>query len=113
MAVPVIIFVVCFGAGVFAASRWLPDLPPGPVGGLSFFAVCGLLGAAVGIFGLRIYGIVEVLEKEGSGNFAHIELANGLEQLLWQCALLIGVAAGVYLLADNRPALSRPPGEPS
>lgn len=101
MAVPPIIFVVCFGAGVFAASRWLPDLAPGPVGGLSFFVVCGLLGAALGVFGLHIYGIVEVLNREGSGDFGHVALADGLEQILLECGLLVGVAAGVYLLAPE------------
>ena len=39
MLVPVLIFFVCFVAGVMSAARWLPDLAPGPIGGLAFFTV--------------------------------------------------------------------------
>jgi uncharacterized membrane protein YhhN len=70
MPVPVAIFVVCLSAGVWAGVRWLPDLARGPVGGLAFFVVCGLLGAALGSLGLHIYSIVEdftpsVVTEEG------------------------------------------------
>lgn len=101
MAVPIIIFVVCVAAGVFAASQWLPDLERGTVGGLSFFVVCGLIGAAVGVIGLRIYGIVENVEGF-SGKFKKLAVANGLEAMLWEDGLLLGLAAAVYLLAPAR-----------
>jgi hypothetical protein len=110
VAIPIIVFVLCLGAGVFAASRWLPDLAPGPVGGVSFFVVCGLAGAALGVFGLNIYEIVENL-NDSIRVLRHLAVADGLETILWQCGLLIGLAAAVYLLApagsDGDPA-----GEP-
>ena len=98
LAVPIVIFVVCLVAGVFAASQWLPGLAPGLVGGLSFFVVCGILGAALAVFGLRIYDIVESLESS-SGALQRLVVTTSLEQILWECGLLLGVAAAVYLLA--------------
>jgi hypothetical protein len=110
MAVPIIIFVVCLSAGVFAATKWLPDLAPGPVGGISFFVVCGLVGAALGVFGLNIYLIVETIE-ESSRVFRRLAVSNGLESILWQCGVLIGLAAAVYLVAPA-PSASDPVEEP-
>jgi uncharacterized membrane protein YhhN len=101
VAVPIIIFVVCVGAGVFAASQWLPDLQRGTVGGLSFFVVCGLIGAAVGVIGLRIYGIVEGVETSSRG-FQKLVVSGELSSMLWQAGLLLGLAAAVYLLAPAR-----------
>lgn len=106
MAVPAIIFVVCLAAGAFAAWWWLPDLGPGTLGRLSYFTVCGLLAATLGVFGLRVYGIVEDL-GEDSGRGGRIVLADGLESMLWSCGLLIGLAAGVYVLAATRPGVKR------
>jgi hypothetical protein len=101
VAAPIAIFVVCVAAGIYASTRWLPELAPGPVGGLAYFAVCGLLAAALVVFGLDVYGIVESLSHFpdlGKG----VILANGLEQILWQTGLLIGAALAVYLLAPPR-----------
>lgn len=99
MAVPPIIFAVCLGGGVYAASRWLPELAPGPVGGLAFFAVCGLLGASLAVFGLDIYGLVEDLSDRFAGLGGRRILAGGLESLLWQTGVLVALALAVYLLA--------------
>ncbi len=99
MAVPVAIFVVCVAAGVYATTRWLPELAPGPVGGLAFFAVCGLLAAALAVFGLEIYVIVENLNEGGRFDPKDRVLAAGLETLLWQTGLLVAIALAVYLLA--------------
>jgi hypothetical protein len=102
MLIPVVIFVACLGVGVGASSRWLPDLATGPVGGLAFFAVCGLLGAALGLVGLHIYSIVEELNNIG-GSFGGIGKADvvaaGLESMLWEAGSLFGLAFAVYLLA--------------
>ena len=114
MAVPAVIFVVCLAAGVYASSRWLPELAPGRLGGIAFFAVCGLLGAAAAVFGLSIYNIVENLSE--GGRFAPKDrvLGAGLESLIWQTGLLAGVALAVYLLAppadEEEPALAGPAG---
>ena len=99
------IFVACLGAGVVISSRWLPDLAVGPVGGLAFFVVCGLMGAALGLVGLHIYSIVENLNNFGglAGTGKGDILAAGLEEMLWEAGSLFGLALVVYLLA--------PPGE--
>jgi len=102
VAIPIVIFVVCVSVGVLASSRWLPDLPGGTIGGLAFFAVCGLLGAALGLVGLQIYWIVrqgELLGRIGSSAI----VANGLSAILWQAGSLLGLAAVVYLLAPRAP----------
>jgi hypothetical protein len=101
MVIPAVIFVACVGTGVAISSRWLPELAVGPVGGLAFFVVCGLLGAAFGLVGLHIYSIVETLNNfggftgTGKGNL----LASGLDGMLWEAGTLFGLAIAVYLLA--------------
>src|SRR4051794_34648291 len=98
VAVPPVVFVVCLAAGVYASSRWLPDLAAGPMGTLAFFAVCGLLGAAAAVFGLDVYGIVENL-SEGFGSLDKSRIfADGLESLMWQTGVLVALALAVYLL---------------
>lgn len=101
MAVPIAIFVVCVAAGIYASTRWLPELAPGPVGGLAYFAVCGLLAAALVVFGLDVYGTVESMSHFASLDNSTI-LASGLEQILWQTGVLVSAALAVYLLAPPR-----------
>lgn len=106
MAVPAVIFVVCLAGGVYAASRWLPELAAGPVGGLAFFAVCGLSGAGLGLTGLRIYGTVRTVKEihgEGGGVFGSKGdvLAGGLAQILFDAGTIFAFAAIVYLLAPR------------
>ncbi len=99
--VPVLVFVLTFVAAVWAAARWLPDLAPGPVGGLTFFVVCGLAGAAAGLAGLHVYEIVRGLEEtSGSGPFERKGdvLAAGLVSMLYECGLIAGAAVAVFLL---------------
>jgi hypothetical protein len=105
VAVPIVIFAVCLLAGVFASSRWLPDLAQGVAGGSAYFAVCGLLGAALGVIGLRLYLIVEDLEHVG-GLFRRQTVAIGLDSMLWESGLLLGLAMAVYLLAPAAPVAS-------
>jgi uncharacterized membrane protein YhhN len=100
VAIPVVIFVVCISAGVFAGSRWLPDLAGGTIGGLAFFVVCGLLGASLGIVGVQIYSIVRNTEVLGDLSSSTI-VADGLTEILWQAGSLLGLAAIVYLLAPR------------
>ena|ERR1700691_4625545 len=98
MPIPVVIFAVCLCAGVAAGVRWLPNLATGPVGGLAFFAVCGLLGAALAVLGLHIYSTVENLNGFG-GHERGAFLASSLESMLWDTGTLLGLAVAVYLLA--------------
>ncbi len=103
MFILAVVFVACLGAGVGISSRWLPDLAVGPVGGLAFFVVCGLLGAAFGLVGLHIYSIVNQLNHFGGLGVFRSEkaelLASGLESMLWEAGSLFGLAIAVYLLA--------------
>jgi len=103
VVIPAVIFLACVGAGVVAAARWLPDLAVGPVGGLAFFVVCGLMGAALGLVGLHIYSIVNQLNHfEGFAGLRNEKaelLASGLAAMLWEAGSLFGLAIAVYLLA--------------
>jgi hypothetical protein len=95
---PALITAVCLFAGVAAAVRWLPDLAEGAVGGLAFFAVCGLLGAALALLGLHVYLIVESLHSLGEKGAV---FADGLQNTLWDTGSLAGLAIAVYLLAPG------------
>ena len=114
MAVPVLVFVVCLVGGALAAAHWLPGLAGGPVGRTAFFAVCGLLGAALGVVGLHTYVTVKELEAKPGivktllGGNSRI-LANGLMSILYKGGVIVGLAAIVYVVAARRddPALPR------
>jgi hypothetical protein len=122
VAVPIAIFVVCITAGVFASSRWLPELHAGPVGGWAFFVVCGLLGAALALAGLHIYSIVEVAKHAVSSadfgrDFKAEIVASGVANMLWEVGSLLALATLVYLLAPRsdgpeEPAVVPAPGPP-
>jgi hypothetical protein len=102
MIVPILIFVGCFGGGAVAAAKWLPDLGEGHVAGLAFFAVCGLLAAALSIAGLNVYEIVRELGDRGGLGFGEPSaaiFADSLRILLQESSTLFGLAAIVYLLA--------------
>ncbi len=100
MLVPVAIFVACLCVGVFAGARWIPDLADGAVGGLAFFAVCGLLGAPSAIVGLHVYSIVHGLGGT-TGSFRSELVASGLNGMLWEAGSLVGIATAIYLLAPT------------
>jgi hypothetical protein len=106
VAVPIIIFVVCLTAGVWASSRWLPDLARGSVGGFAFFVVCGLLGAAFAALALNIYVLVRDLEAS-SGVYRATFTADILRAMLFDVGTLVGFALAVYLLAPKRTADGR------
>jgi hypothetical protein len=95
------IFVACLSVGVWAASRWLPDLAAGGVGGLAFFVVCGLLGGALTVVGLTIYEIVQDINAFGGVERTALVSAQ-LATMLLQAGSLSGLAAVVYLLAPGR-----------
>jgi hypothetical protein len=105
--VPILIFAGCLSVGVMASSRWLPDLAEGPVGGLAFFVVCGLLGIALGLLGLHIYSIVEGLEP-GSETLRKVLLADDLENMAWEVGSVLGLAVIVYLLAPPVETVEEP-----
>lgn len=110
--VPVVIFIVCVGAGVAAGARWLPNLADGQVGGLAFFVVCGLLGAALGLVGLHVFLIVEDLNHFRGGGRAEI-VAIELRSMLWEAGSVLGLASAVYLLAPAAEDVEEPVLDPS
>ena len=106
MDLVIVIAVGCFAAGVWAASRWLPELAPGPVATLAFFAVCGLLGAALCVVGLHIDFLVRAIEENGRD---HAELVAGeLSSMLQDGGTLVGMALIVFLLAPRLRAVATP-----
>ena len=115
MLIPVVIFVLCFGAGAVASARWLPDLAAGPVGGLAFFVVCGLAGAALAVVGLHVYSIANTLHSGGFAGLRNAKaevLASGLQVMLWEAGLLFGLAAAVFLLAPRVEVVDDPAESP-
>jgi hypothetical protein len=103
MVVLIVVAVVCFIAGVGASSRWLPELADGPVGGIAYFIVCGLAGAALSALGLNIDATVRSLEGTGS-NLDGIEttiLADSLISIMRDCGTIAGLALIAYLLAPK------------
>jgi hypothetical protein len=111
MAIPIIIFVVCFGAGTAASARYLPDLGAGLVGGIAFLLVCGLLGAALSLVGIQIYSFVRELEflSQGPLNDRGEIVANTLRNILFEAGSLTAFAAIVYLLAPQARRLGDSP----
>jgi hypothetical protein len=107
MVVLAIVVVACFVAGVWAATTWLPPLAEGPVGTLVYFAVCGLAGAVLAIFGIRIWGIVRELEEARIIGTPQL-VADGLQTLLWDCGSLATLTLIAYLLAPKAPETSTP-----
>jgi hypothetical protein len=104
VGVPLVIFVLCVCAGAVAGARWLPSLDVGPIAGLAFFAVCGLLGLAVALLGEHIYLIVHEVENLGVGPGAVSKgevVGAGLKNIALDEGTVLGIAAAVYLLAPR------------
>jgi hypothetical protein len=97
MLIPVLIFIGAALAGSWACAQWLPDLAAGSVGGLAFFLVCGLAGAALGDVGLHVYLIVRLAE-DARGPQAEF-VATELRLMTFEAGSLAALAAIVYLLA--------------
>lgn len=110
---PVLIFVVCFGGGAAACTRWLPDLEPGGIGGLAFFCVCGLAGAALAVAGVHLYSIIyEVGREREVDAFGGAFLADGLAEILMNSGTLVALALIVYLMALRRRPAPAAVGDP-
>jgi hypothetical protein len=101
--IPALIFVVCFGVGTAASAHWLPDLDSGPIGELAFFTVCGLLGAALSLFGIHVYSIIreiDHLHAEFGASKADL-LTDGMQAILFEVGILVALAAIVFLIAPR------------
>jgi hypothetical protein len=104
VGVPLVIFVLCLCAGAVAGARWLPSLDAGPIGGLAFFTVCGLLGLSLALLGEHIYVIVREVETLGAGQGAVSKgevVGAGLKNIAVDGGTLLGITAAVYLLAPR------------
>ena len=98
MLIPVLIFILALSAGAIASAQWLPNLAAGSVGGLAFFAVCSLVGTAVGLLGVHIYLIVEELNTVHVVSQGEI-VGEGIRDIAFEVGSLLGFASLVYLLA--------------
>jgi hypothetical protein len=101
MNLVIVVAVACFLGGVMAASRWLPDLAPGPIATLTFFVVCGLFGAALGVFGVNVDNLVRAIEGGGPGDLRADVVANILAVMLRDTGILVGLALLLLLLAPK------------
>jgi len=108
MVVLIVVTVACFGAGVVAVSRYLPELADGPAGTLAFFVICGLSGAAVGLVGLHVYLTIRQLEETSRGQFSELVVADGLTSILLDSGTVAGLALIAYLLAPRQPSAASP-----
>jgi len=99
--VPALVSFACFGVGVVAAARWLPELGGGPVAGLTFFAVCGLLAGALSLAGLHVYLIVHEIGHVSDPGAKEEILAGGLRGVLFDCGTLVALTGILYLLAPG------------
>jgi hypothetical protein len=103
VAVLVLIFVATFAGGAIASARWLPPLALGRVGGLAFFAVCGLLGMSLALIGVHVYEIVRQVDQfaPGLGVKKQDLVASDLETTLRDTGPVLGLAIAVYLLGPG------------
>jgi 4-hydroxybenzoate polyprenyltransferase len=100
MAVSILVIVVCFVAGTWASSRWLPDLDSGQLGAIAFFVVCGLCGAVLAIIGVDIDAIVRET-RHTSGEISGEIIAARLAAMLRDSGTVAGLALIVYVLAPR------------
>lgn len=77
-----------------------------------FFAVCGLIGAGLGVVGLHIYETARELENTGGlgglGGARADFLASGLAAILLDGGTVFGLATIAYLLAPREDRPGRP-----
>src|SRR5689334_18365810 len=101
MTVLLLVALICFVIGVYAASRWLPPLGAGPVGAIAYFVVVGLSGAAFGLVGINVDQTVRGLERSDSGALEDLVVANGLANIMRDAGSVVALALIAYLLAPK------------
>jgi hypothetical protein len=107
MLLPIIIFVVCFGGGFWAAVRFLPPLADNTVGTFAGFAVALLLGAALATVGLEIWEMARELRDVSGGidEFPNSTkgrvIAEHASSAVYYGGVLGGFACLTYLLAPQ------------
>ncbi|HTP22829.1 MAG TPA: hypothetical protein VMJ65_24700 [Solirubrobacteraceae bacterium] len=105
MGVPILIFLIAFGAGGVAAAGLLPDHADGRVAGIALLVIAGLAGMTLALIAVHVYEIARQLDNAGtlgiSGSKPDV-VANGLMAMLRDIGPIVGLAAAVYLLAPGR-----------
>jgi hypothetical protein len=104
VVIALVVFFVCFGAGVLVAGRRVPS---GSLNGGAFFAVRWLIGAGFAAVGVHTFLAVRELEAKNDeltrllGGSSRI-VGNALVAILFDAGVLFGLAALVYLVGLRR-----------
>lgn len=99
MLVPVIIFVVAFGVGVYLSRRAIPALAASRTGYLATRVSDFLIGAATAALALNVYLAVRAATLDRFEGLSRVEpVTYALTDALWQTGLLLAAAAAVHLL---------------
>ncbi|MGZ8648242.1 MAG: hypothetical protein ACXW08_06410 [Solirubrobacteraceae bacterium] len=94
----ILIVLVALGAGAWLAIRWLPPLASGGLGPIVFWLVCGLVATATATFAFGLNTAVRLVDEENGADGAASVALSGLRD----AGILLGIAAGVYLLSGPR-----------
>jgi hypothetical protein len=99
MLIPTLIFVVASSFSAVACSYLLPDFAASPVGGLSFFVVCGLAGTVAGLLSMHLFVLVEALGRPSAAGREGEVVASALREIVYEVGSLSVLTGVVYLLA--------------
>ena len=99
MLVPVLIFLVAFGVGVYLSRRVVPALAASKTGYLATRVSDFLIGAAAAALALNVYLAIRVATEDAVEGLSKVEpVTYALTDGLWQAGLLLAAAAGIHLL---------------
>ena len=99
MLVPVVIFVIAFGAGVYLSRRVVPVLATSKTGYLATRVSDVLIGAATAALALNVYLAIRAATSDTFEGLSRAEpITYALTDALWQTGLLLAAAAAVHLL---------------
>ena len=99
MLVPVVIFVVAFGVGVYLSRQAVPALAASKTGYLATRVSDFLIGAATAALALNIYLGIRAATSDTFEGLSRAEpVTYAITDALWQAGLLLAAAAAVHLL---------------
>ena len=98
----IVIAGLAFGAGLAAAIRTFPAVPPARAGELVFWVSRLTAAAAVAVLALDVYTVVKRQTSDSAdalgGDLAALSLARDLAAALFDGGVLASLAAGVALI---------------
>jgi hypothetical protein len=94
----ILIVLLGLGAGAWAAIRWLPPLATSQLGAIVIWLVCGLVATTAATFAFGLYTAVRLVDEDNGADGAASVALTGLRD----AGILLGIAAGGYLLAGPR-----------